>query len=106
MLIVGGGLIGSELAMDFVAAVKAVPLVDNAASILAALMPPEVSSRLQHRLTDMGVPPAVKSRLQSLRKPAPVFVPRSAIIAALKWMRWLPPPVCARKPALACRAVD
>ncbi len=43
VLIVGGGLIGSELAMDFCRAGKAVTLIDNAASILASLMPPEVS---------------------------------------------------------------
>ena len=39
VLIVGGGLIGSELAMDFCRAGKAVTLIDNAASILASLMP-------------------------------------------------------------------
>ena len=53
--IIGGGLIGSELAMDFCRAGKAVTVVDNSASVLASLMPPEVSSRLQHRLTDMGI---------------------------------------------------
>ncbi len=37
VLIVGGGLIGSELAMDFCRAGKAVTLIDNAASILASL---------------------------------------------------------------------
>lgn len=68
VLIVGGGLIGSELAMDFCRAGKAVTLIDNAASILASLMPPEVSSRLQHRLTDMGVHLLLKSQLQSLEK--------------------------------------
>ncbi|MCV4932300.1 FAD-dependent oxidoreductase, partial [Escherichia coli] len=55
VLIVGGGLIGCELAMDFCRAGKAVTVVDNSASVLAALMPPEASSRLQHRLTEMGV---------------------------------------------------
>lgn len=68
VLIVGGGLIGSELAMDFTRAGKSVTLVDNAASILASLMPPEVSSRLQHRLTDMGVHLLLKSQLQSLEQ--------------------------------------
>lgn len=68
VLIVGGGLIGSELAMDFCRAGKAVTLIDNAASILASLMPPEVSSRLQHRLTDMGVHLLLKSQLQGLEK--------------------------------------
>lgn len=70
VLIVGGGLIGSELAMDFCRAGKAVTLIDNAASILASLMPPEVSSRLQHRLTDMGVHLLLKSQLQGLEKTA------------------------------------
>lgn len=70
VLIVGGGLIGTELAMDFSRAGKAVTLVDNAASILSSLMPPEVSSRLQHRLTDMGVHLLMKSQLQSLEQTA------------------------------------
>ncbi|MEH0887772.1 NADH:flavorubredoxin reductase NorW [Enterobacter sp. UNJFSC 003] len=68
VMIVGGGLIGTELAMDFCRAGKAVTLVDHAASILSALMPAEVSSRLQHRLTDMGVHLLLKSQLQSLSK--------------------------------------
>src|SRR5699024_6278660 len=68
VLIVGGGLIGSELAMDFCRAGKAVTLIDNAASILASLMPPEVSSRLLHRLTEMGVHLLLKSQLQGLEK--------------------------------------
>ena len=68
VLIVGGGLIGCELAMDFCRAGKAVTVVDNAASVLASLMPPEVSSRLQHKLTDMGVHLLLNSQLQSLEQ--------------------------------------
>jgi len=68
VMIVGGGLIGTELAMDFCRAGKSVTLVDHAASILSALMPAEVSSRLQHRLTDMGVHLLLKSQLQGLTK--------------------------------------
>ncbi|WP_449553873.1 NADH:flavorubredoxin reductase NorW [Lelliottia amnigena] len=68
VMIVGGGLIGTELAMDFCRAGKSVSLVDHAASILSALMPAEVSSRIQHRLTDMGVHQLLKSQLQSLTK--------------------------------------
>lgn len=68
VMIIGGGLIGTELAMDFCRAGKAVTLVDHAASILSALMPAEVSSRLQHRLTEMGVHGLLKSQLQSLKK--------------------------------------
>lgn len=68
VMIVGGGLIGTELAMDFCRAGKSVTLVDHAASILSALMPAEVSSRLQHRLTDMGVHLLLKSQLQNLTR--------------------------------------
>ncbi len=54
--------------MDFCRAGKAIMLVDHAASILSALMPAEVSSRLQHRLTDMGMHLLLKSQLRSLSK--------------------------------------
>ena len=67
VLIVGGGLIGCELAMDFCRAGKAVTVVDNSASVLAALMPPEASSRLQHRLTEMGVHLMLKARKRRWR---------------------------------------
>ncbi|SFO07849.1 NADH:flavorubredoxin reductase NorW [Xenorhabdus japonica] len=70
VMIIGGGLIGVELAMDFCRAGKAITLVDHAASILSALMPAEVSSRLQHCLTDMGVHLLLKSQLQRLEKTA------------------------------------
>lgn len=70
VLIVGGGLIGCELAMDFCRAGKAVTVVDNSASVLSVLMPPEVSSRLQHRLTDMGVHLMLKTQLEGLEQTA------------------------------------
>ncbi|HDS9895880.1 TPA: NADH:flavorubredoxin reductase NorW [Klebsiella aerogenes] len=70
VLIVGGGLIGCELAMDFCRAGKAVTVVDNSASVLAALMPPEASSRLQHRLTEMGVHLMLKAQLEGLEQTA------------------------------------
>lgn len=68
VLIVGGGLIGTELAMDFSRAGKAVTLIDSAASLLASLMPPEVSSRLQHCLTERGIHLLLKSQLESLER--------------------------------------
>ncbi|GDX06109.1 NADH:flavorubredoxin reductase NorW [Buttiauxella sp. A111] len=68
VMILGGGLIGTELAMDFCRAGKQVILVDNAASLLASLMPAEVSSRLQHRLNQMGVELLFNQRLESLTK--------------------------------------
>lgn len=68
VMILGGGLIGTELAMDFSRAGKEVMVVDNAASLLASLMPAEVSSRLQHRLNNMGVELLFNHRLESLSK--------------------------------------
>ena len=66
VLIVGGGLIGCELAMDFRLAGKTVSIVDNNASLMASLMPPEVSSRLQQKLVQSGVRLALYSQLARL----------------------------------------
>ncbi|MEW7313852.1 NADH:flavorubredoxin reductase NorW [Buttiauxella gaviniae] len=68
VMILGGGLIGTELAMDFCRAGKQVIVVDNSSSLLASLMPAEVSSRLQHRLNQMGVELLFNQRLESLAK--------------------------------------
>lgn len=68
VMILGGGLIGTELAMDFCRAGKQVILVDNASNLLASLMPAEVSARLQHRLNQMGVELVFNQRLESLSK--------------------------------------
>lgn len=68
VLIVGGGLIGCELAMDFHTAGKAVSVVDNSASLLSSLMPPEVSSRLQHQLTQSGVELLLNAQVKSLHQ--------------------------------------
>lgn len=54
VLILGSGLIGTELAMDFCRAGKTVILADMAASILSSLMPAELSSRLRHTLSASG----------------------------------------------------
>lgn len=55
VLIIGAGLIGTELAMDLNRAGKQVTIIDRNAGLLAALLPPEISGRLQHRLTHNGV---------------------------------------------------
>ncbi len=59
--------------MDFCRAGKAVTVVDNSASVLAALMPPEASSRLQHRLTEMGVHLMLKTQLEGLEQTTTAF---------------------------------
>lgn len=71
VMVLGGGLVGCELAMDFCRAGKQVILVDNAPSLLASVMPAQVSSRLQQRLTVMGVELLFNQRLESLVKTLP-----------------------------------
>lgn len=68
VMILGGGLIGTELAMDVCRAGKQVILLDNASSLLASLIPAEVSSRLQQRLNQMGVELLFNQRFESLNK--------------------------------------
>ncbi len=67
ILLLGAGLIGTELAMDLARAGKQVTLIDRAASILASLMPAEVSARLQHRLVELGVELMLNAELLGLR---------------------------------------
>ncbi|MEA1065285.1 NADH:flavorubredoxin reductase NorW [Erwinia sp. HR93] len=55
IVIIGGGLIGCELAMDFRRAGKQVTLIDRTSSLLASLLPVEISARLMRRLTETGV---------------------------------------------------
>jgi len=66
VLILGGGLIGCELAMDMCRAGKQVTLVDRSGSLLSALMPIEASSRLQHCLQQMGVEVLLNQQLSAL----------------------------------------
>lgn len=77
VLLLGAGLIGTELAMDLARAGKQVTLMDKAASILAALMPAEVSARLQHRLIQLGVELVLNSDLLGL------YQTTSGIVATL-----------------------
>ncbi|WP_260955693.1 NADH:flavorubredoxin reductase NorW [Pseudomonas citri] len=70
VLILGAGLIGSELAMDMNRAAKQVVLMDKSCSLLASLLPVEVSSRLQHRLCQMGVETVFNQSLASIEKRA------------------------------------
>lgn len=68
VLILGAGLIGSELAMDVNRAGKQVVLMDKSCSLLASLLPVEVSSRLQHRLCQMGVEMVFNQALESIEE--------------------------------------
>lgn len=68
VLILGGGLIGCELAMDMSRAGKQVTVVDQSCCLLSSLMPAEVSSRLQYCLQQMGVELALNQKLTGLQR--------------------------------------
>ena len=68
VLIIGGGLIGCELAMDFQRAGKIVSVVDSGACLLSSLMPPEASARLQHRLVQSAVRLMLNAQLASVEQ--------------------------------------
>ncbi|MGM3192594.1 NADH:flavorubredoxin reductase NorW [Dickeya dadantii subsp. dieffenbachiae] len=68
ILILGAGLIGSELAMDMAQAGKHVTLVDRASHLLSALLPVDISARLQAALLRQGVELMLNSGLQRLEK--------------------------------------
>lgn len=70
VIVLGAGLIGTELAMDLHRAGKQVTLVDRAQSLLAALMPAEISSRLQNKFGQMGVQLALNNELIGINKTA------------------------------------
>nr|WP_310616803.1 NADH:flavorubredoxin reductase NorW [Pantoea cypripedii] len=67
ILLLGGGLIGTELAMDLNRAGKDVILADRSSTLLASLMPAEISGRLQAHLTRAGVRMMLSAELHSLR---------------------------------------
>lgn len=66
ILILGAGLIGTELAMDFSRAGKEVILADISGQLLSSLIPSDLSGRLQSSLTEIDVRLMLKSPLQSL----------------------------------------
>lgn len=68
ILILGAGLIGSELAMDMALAGKQITLVDRASHLLSALLPVEISARLQAALLQQGVELMLNTGLQQLEK--------------------------------------
>ena len=68
ILMVGGGLIGTELAMDFNRAGKKVTVMDRSNCLLSALLPPEISARLQHHLIDRGAELLFRHELTGLSR--------------------------------------
>lgn len=70
VMVLGAGLIGSELAMDLQRSGKQVILVDRAHSILPLLMPVELSSRLTHKFSQTGIQLALNNELTSVKETA------------------------------------
>ncbi len=68
ILVVGAGLIGSELAMDMAQAGKHVVLADRASHLLSGLLPVDFSARLQTALLRQGVELLLHTELQRLEK--------------------------------------
>lgn len=68
ILVVGAGLIGSELAMDMAQAGKHVMVADRASHLLSALLPVELSARLQTTLLQQGVELLLGTELQQVEK--------------------------------------
>ncbi|EOW6645566.1 NADH:flavorubredoxin reductase NorW [Cronobacter muytjensii] len=68
VLLLGGGLIGTELAMDLNRAGKQVTLVDTGTSLLSSVLVPEISARLQTVLAQNGVTLRLCTGLSSLAR--------------------------------------
>lgn len=68
ILVLGGGLIGTELAMDLHRSGKQVTVIDRAHSLLASLMPAELSCRLQHKLSHMGIRTLLNNEVTGIEK--------------------------------------
>ncbi|WP_034917325.1 NADH:flavorubredoxin reductase NorW [Erwinia sp. 9145] len=68
IVLAGGGLIGTELAMDLNRAGKKVTMIDRASHLLSSLMPPEISARLQQHLLQAGVDMYLNSNLLAVKK--------------------------------------
>lgn len=78
VLILGAGLIGTELAMDFARAGKQVVLADMQSGLLPGLLPSMLSGPLQASLADVGVRMLFNARVQMLSQTADGIVARFA----------------------------
>ncbi|TKB56779.1 NADH:flavorubredoxin reductase NorW [Ferrimonas aestuarii] len=68
VLVVGAGLIGTELAMDLARSGRKVLLLDQAHSVLPNLMPAMVATPLAQSLRDLGVELLLSRQLQALNQ--------------------------------------
>ena len=68
VLVIGAGLIGTEIAMDLASADKRVILTDRAEALLPSLLPDFVSAQLYQSLGNQGVTIELGTQVESLRQ--------------------------------------
>lgn len=68
VLVIGAGLIGTEIAMDLASADKKVILTDKSEALLPSLLPSFVSSQLYQSLGEQGVTIALNTQVESLQQ--------------------------------------
>ncbi|QFU21212.1 NADH:flavorubredoxin reductase NorW [Shewanella eurypsychrophilus] len=68
VLVIGAGLIGTEIAMDLASADKRVILTDRAEALLPSLLPDFVSAQLYQSLGNQGVSIELGTQVESLRQ--------------------------------------
>ena len=68
VLIIGAGLIGTELAMDLSTSGKTVSIVDPCDSVMKTMLPDAISAPLQKKLTQGGVKLHLNNTVQALEK--------------------------------------
>ncbi len=68
VLVIGGGLIGTELAMDLDSCGKKVIIVDPCSSLMASMLPEVIATQLQKSLTASGCILALGDTVESLNQ--------------------------------------
>ncbi|WP_076414384.1 NADH:flavorubredoxin reductase NorW [Shewanella sp. UCD-KL12] len=68
VLVIGAGLIGTEIAMDLASAGKQVILTDRSEALLPSLLPDFVSAQLYQSLGNQGVTMALNTQVESMRQ--------------------------------------
>jgi nitric oxide reductase FlRd-NAD(+) reductase len=70
VLVIGAGLIGTEIAMDLASSGKEVLVVDPCHELMATMLPDFVANKLQKKMADLGVVFGLGNTVNSLNKNA------------------------------------
>ncbi|WP_435236901.1 NADH:flavorubredoxin reductase NorW [Psychromonas sp. PT13] len=66
VLIIGAGLIGTEIAMDLMSSGKQVLVVDPSMEVIASMLPDYVAYQLRHKMVELGVMFELKTTVTAL----------------------------------------